>query len=809
MHLLRPPSAVQVLFGCFLLTSCFSQTAFAADPTLVAAWTKEPVTIDGRLNEAAWKSAPAAGPFTVLGSKNKPSAVPTSVKVLTDGKNLLLGFKCSEPRMNTLVAIDRKRDEPAFLDDSVEVFIDPDNSRQGMVHFCTNALGSIYDASVGVFGTATREEKTWDGSAKVATSRDNDAWYAEISIPLKDLALGDVFPATLGINLCRNHPRPEGAEFSSWSPCETGFAAPNCLGELTLPSEAGEAWLPRFSHSPIFIQGAPLPPLSVENRSAKARTVRCSFDLVDPTSTTLKSQSAPVTVASRATGVIQLPVAPALVGLHRLIMRVDDVQTSQRLTATARDFDVRPPLEVRGCPISLYTHRAEGKVYLWQAGTSGTRLHVWLEREGNSKPLASTDKPAPAVGTPISVSFDLKGQPAGHYVLNAQLLNSAQPVITGSSALLNYEPKPEYALDKSGVLQVDGKPFFVVGMYTLQNRKGSHDEVLAEARAAGFNTTVFYASTPPDLMPLMDAAQRNGIRAFVYPTLPTTVRKRNGTIAEIRSDVDERTTHPALLGWYVVDEPEGIGETSPQTVETMYQTVKQTDTQHPASLVVMSPAAARRYGESSDIVWVDPYPVPEQPVTYVSETVAGAVKAVPNHPVWAVLQAFDWNVWNKGHLVGPHRPTPAEARCMTYLALVHGAKGIIYWAHTASKYYIEDYPEHWAAMKGLAGELRDLSPVLLTESAATKPSIEPRNAPVDLMVKQHEGQTYVFAVNHEPKTCEVHFNLPGVVSDKPVAVMFENRSVSADKTGWKDSFEPLAVHVYRLESAPRPRGPRG
>ena len=134
----------------------------------------------------------------------------------------------------------------------------------------------------------------------------------------------------------------------------------------------------------------------------------------------------------------------------------------------------------------------------------------------------------------------------------------------------------------------------------------------------------------------------------------------------------------------------------------------------------MSAGAAKDYKASTDIMWADPYPVPKQPVTVVSDVVAGSVRNIEkDKPMWSVVQAFDWSVWDDGKLSGAHRPTPEEERCMTYLALVNGAKGIIYWAHSSSKYYIRDYPEHWNAIKKIAGELRGLTPVLITSTVTT------------------------------------------------------------------------------------------
>ena len=368
------------------------------------------------------------------------------------------------------------------------------------------------------------------------------------------------------------------------------------------------------------------------------------------------------------------------------------------------------------------------------------------------------------------------------------------------------EPQSDSPAAKAGIqsgdaiLTVDGKPYFPVGMYTLQGIKGDdHDSILREASEAGFNTTVFYAYTLETVTPLLDAAARNGIKAFIYPTPPFSIAGVETTLANAAKDVEARKDHPALLGWYIVDEPEGIGKGAVDKTMELYRIVKEADPLHPCSLVVMSPGAAAKYRACTDIMWIDPYPIPHSPVTYVSDCVSGAVKAMEkDKPVWAIPQAFDWSVWNTGKVNDVHRPTNEEERCMTYLALVHGAKGIIYWAHTASKYYIRDYPEHWAYMKKLAGELHDLSPVLLTPPTDRTVNLSPKDAPIDTMVRRLDGQTYVFAVNHGNKPCKVKLSLAESKASAPVEVLFEGRSVNAAKGAWQDDFKPLEVHVYRL-----------
>src|SRR5665811_1626808 len=117
----------------------------------------------------------------------------------------------------------------------------------------------------------------------------------------------------------------------------------------------------------------------------------------------------------------------------------------------------------------------------------------------------------------------------------------------------------------------------------------------------------------------------------------TNEEKRKRLIAEIITFRD----HPALLGWYVSDEPNG-NDISPEQLEEIYRTVREKDPWHPVSIVFMAPfMSSKKYADALDIVMADPYPIPNLPVTIVGET-AGQLKTEfkGKRPFWIVPQAF-------------------------------------------------------------------------------------------------------------------------------------------------------------------------
>ena len=764
----------------------------------VAGWTDHAPAIDGKLDDPAWVGARELGGFLLLEPNPRRPEALTYVRVLTDGRALYVGFRCVEPRIDRIKVEKRERDAKPWLDDCVETVIDPTNDRRQMRHLIVNAAGSAYDALATVTGPETfTEDAAWNGDWEVAASKGKGEWYAEWRIPFETIGVSLDKSRCLGANFARERVGAR-VELSSWSPSRGQFANPACLGELILPSPDGSYLSVDFPKLEKAFLGPQAISCTVLNHSGSAVQARQVCRIAGPEESTGKSE--PFTIDARGERKVSSPIDLKKPGSYELTWRLEDAATGRGLYQAARRFEVKPEIELTESLYQLYHKRAcvTISLSLEPSRLRGAEVEARLIRQGSPQPVAQK-KLRTHFTEPSRIDFDLSRQPNGTYVVEAAVTVGNAELASAVSRPIPYDPEPEVGFTRDGFLQVDGKPYFPVGIYTIQSKTGDHDACLKEAREAGFNTTVYYAWGLSDVTPLLDAAARHGIKAFVYPTSPYDVRGGKATPESITKDVQARMKHPALLGWYLVDEPEGIGKSNVTIVRDLYQTVKLTDTRHPCSLVIMSPRAAANYGACADVVWIDPYPVPNRPVTYVSDCVGGAVRAVEKgKPVWAVPQAFDWNVWHTGKVDKVFRPTPEEERCMTYLAIVHGAKGIIYWAHTASRYYIHNYPGHWEAVKKLAGELRDLSPVLLTVDSKRKVELSSRTAPIDTMVKELGRWIYLFAVNRDPEACSASFTVSGLSASGEADILFENRRVTLSGGAWQDEFKPLAAHVYRL-----------
>lgn len=141
---------------------------------------------------------------------------------------------------------------------------------------------------------------------------------------------------------------------------------------------------------------------------------------------------------------------------------------------------------------------------------------------------------------------------------------------------------------------------------------------------------------------------------------------------------------------------------------------------------------------------------------------------------------------------------------MTYLALAHGARGLIYWCYYNLR-MLPQYQEMWTGMKKIGAEVKALEPALLSPQDLGPAAFTPATAPVHTRLKRHAGQDFLIAVNAGTAPCEVALDL-GHPLQAPAEVLFEQRQVKLDGALLRDRFLPLEVHVYRLEpAAPPPR----
>ena len=169
----------------------------------------------------------------------------------------------------------------------------------------------------------------------------------------------------------------------------------------------------------------------------------------------------------------------------------------------------------------------------------------------------------------------------------------------------------------------------------------------------------------------------------------------------------------AVMGWNPGDEPAPKGIT-PQEMFRRYDTFKQIDPDHIAYTVICVPSQYANYAAGTDVLAPDPYPVPRRPVDDVYRRFKEA-KAAANKvdtALWAVGQAFGGQKYDKKGS-WPRWPNAREFRAMSYLSLMAGAKGIIYYTYSDGSFDIRQAPDLLEAVQKFPAEMRDIVPFVL------------------------------------------------------------------------------------------------
>lgn len=159
-------------------------------PRLLAVRTQHPVTVDGKLDDAAWRAAPPSSSFTEqYPDEGGPAAEPTEVRVLYDAHALYVGVRCAQ-RGAPLTARLTRRDRVTSAD-RITVDISSRFDRLTAFHFGVNAAGVLDD---GIFFDDATFSADWDENWEARVATDADGWSAELRIPFRILRF-DRLPA--------------------------------------------------------------------------------------------------------------------------------------------------------------------------------------------------------------------------------------------------------------------------------------------------------------------------------------------------------------------------------------------------------------------------------------------------------------------------------------------------------------------------------------------------------------------------------------------------------------------------------------
>jgi hypothetical protein len=335
-----------------------------------------------------------------------------------------------------------------------------------------------------------------------------------------------------------------------------------------------------------------------------------------------------------------------------------------------------------------------------------------------------------------------------------------------------------------------------------------------------------WLQSPPNATRYKNAGINLFIGLYQGPTdsqLSTLASAGMPTVCDQSGVWQSHLTDSTIRGWLQGDEPDNAQANAsggydpciaPTTIQSRYSTMRSNDGSRPVWLNLGRGVADTQwvgrgtctghtemypeYQKGADILSFDVYPVNEGlPLQLVAQGVDNLRGWSGNaKPVIADIEASNFD--------NTARPSPAQIKSEVWMALVHGAAGIMYFCHRFSPTFsetdcLDDAPTA-SALTQLNGQIASLASVLNTQSVANGVAVSSSNSavPVDTMLKRAGGATYLFATAMRSSSTTATFTLARIPASASAEVIGEGRTIPVTNGVFGDSFGSYGVHLYKV-----------
>ena len=289
-----------------------------------------------------------------------------------------------------------------------------------------------------------------------------------------------------------------------------------------------------------------------------------------------------------------------------------------------------------------------------------------------------------------------------------------------------YLPKKgEIIIDEKGRAIIDGKPFMPLGFFTgfPGNKPEDAARHLKWMHDAGFNAVVEYLgdSWRGNIRTLLDMMQRNGIRMLYNFT--SAVHHPEQIETKYRKRALEIKDHPAVIGWYIMDEAHA--EQLPAIIRMRKMLNEMTPGQVTWSYNVFE---VPPYLAAADMPGGGIYPVGQAP-DLMSSDIKMRKAAACATGLWYAPQAMNWANYRKGAMDSEeaYRKAAPEPSAHELLAVAlhqasHGVTGFFFYHYgDIWKGKVPEWiPKRLEAMRYIGQTMKSLEPFILSGEGITE-----------------------------------------------------------------------------------------
>ncbi|HEX9939453.1 MAG TPA: DUF5916 domain-containing protein [Longimicrobium sp.] len=191
-----------------------------ATPRITAVERTAPITVDGRLDEAVWQSAPVATDFIQQDPhEGRPATQRTEIRIAYDADALYIGARMHDSLGGRGVRTQLTRRDQRNAGDYVQLVFDTYHDHTGRTVFTINPSGVKNDAGQ----ASANADPSWDPVYTAEARVDSAGWTAELRIPFSQLRFPRDSVQTWGMQVWRYVERlNESSMWSYWAKDENG-----------------------------------------------------------------------------------------------------------------------------------------------------------------------------------------------------------------------------------------------------------------------------------------------------------------------------------------------------------------------------------------------------------------------------------------------------------------------------------------------------------------------------------------------------------------------------------------------------------
>ncbi len=214
-----------------------------------------------------------------------------------------------------------------------------------------------------------------------------------------------------------------------------------------------------------------------------------------------------------------------------------------------------------------------------------------------------------------------------------------------------------------------------------------------------------------------------------------------------------------------------------------------------------------QYIQAADVVGYDIYPIygwnkPEW-IHLVHDATELLTNLAGKRAVYAWIETSRGGQWT-GALEKQKKVTPEHIRAEVWMAICGGATSIGYFTHVWKPSFdsFGAPEENRKALGEINDQLTRLAPAILSSPADMPISVQTEDdTKIAVLAKQHEGSLWLFTVNYDerPRQSRVTISVPALAAEQAITVVDEQRTILSAAGQFEDVFEPLAVHIYRID----------